>query len=112
MLRLAHKTAVAVCLDGPQYRFDPYSGLWRHKDGVVEPPLRLSQLSYDGSGELTWPARHERAGEEALAEYLREADELCRKLADRPWAEGHGGSSVSAGFEELRWFELPDECLP
>ena len=24
------------------YRFDPVTGLWRHRDGVVEPPMRLS----------------------------------------------------------------------
>jgi selenocysteine lyase/cysteine desulfurase len=95
----------------PEYRFDPYTGLWRHSDGLVEPPLRLDQLHYDAGGDLRWPARHERAGEEAFADYLREARELCLKLAERPWAEGRGGSAVSAGFEELRWFELPDECL-
>ncbi|MGC9666762.1 aminotransferase class V-fold PLP-dependent enzyme [Planosporangium sp. 12N6] len=95
----------------PEYRFDPYTGLWRHSDGLVEPPLRLDQLSYDADGNLRWPARHERAGEEALADYLREARELCLKLAERPWTDGRGGAAVSAGFEELRWFDLPDECL-
>jgi selenocysteine lyase/cysteine desulfurase len=95
----------------PEYRFDPYTGLWRHKDGLVEPPLRLSQLSYGDDGELCWPAHHERAGEEALAGYLLEARELCEKAAARPWTEGRGGNGVSAGFEELRWFDLPDECL-
>jgi selenocysteine lyase/cysteine desulfurase len=95
----------------PEYRFDPYSGLWRHKDGLVEPPLRLSQLSYADDGELCWPAHHERAGEDALAGYLLEARELCEKAASRPWTEGRGGAGVSAGFEELRWFDLPDECL-
>ena len=30
----------------PEYRFDMASGRWRHKDGPVEPPLRLSQLDY------------------------------------------------------------------
>ena len=29
VLRLAHKTAVAVCLDGPQYRFDPTADAYR-----------------------------------------------------------------------------------
>jgi selenocysteine lyase/cysteine desulfurase len=95
----------------PEYRFDPYSGLWRHRDGLVEPPLRLSQLSYADDGELCWPAHHERAGEDALAGYLLEARELCEKAAARPWTEGRGGAEVSAGFEELRWFDLPDECL-
>jgi selenocysteine lyase/cysteine desulfurase len=95
----------------PEYRFDPYTGLWRHRTGLVEPPLRLSQLTYDADGELRWPASHDRAGDDALAGYLSEAQELGEKLAARPWTEGQGGSAVSAGFEELRWFELPDECL-
>ena len=30
----------------PDYRFDPVTGLWRHRAGPVEPPLRLRQLSY------------------------------------------------------------------
>ena len=29
VLRLAHKTAVAVCLDGPQHRFDPTADAYR-----------------------------------------------------------------------------------
>lgn len=29
VLRLAHKTAVAVCLDGPKHRFDPTSDAYR-----------------------------------------------------------------------------------
>jgi len=96
----------------PEYRFDPYSGLWRHKDGLVEPPLRLSQLSYADDGRLRWPAHHERAGEDALAGYLLEARELCEKAAARPWTEGVGvAADLPAGFEELRWFDLPAECL-
>jgi selenocysteine lyase/cysteine desulfurase len=95
----------------PEYRFDPYSGLWRHRDGLVEPPLRLSQLRYDESGRLGWPSRHERAPEGALGGYLTEARELFEKLGDGTWADGLGGRTVSAGFEELRWFDLPDVCL-
>ena len=29
------------------YRFDPATGLWRHRRGPVEPPLRLHALRYD-----------------------------------------------------------------
>jgi selenocysteine lyase/cysteine desulfurase len=98
----------------PEYRFDPYSGLWRHRSGLVEPPLRLSQLSYDAGGRLRFPSRHERAPESALVEYLAEARELFTKLSEQPvaaWAEGGVTARLSPGFEELRWFEMPDVCL-
>jgi selenocysteine lyase/cysteine desulfurase len=97
----------------PEYRFDPYRGLWHHKNGVVEPPLRLSALSYDQDGRLRWPggaAARERAGEDALPRYLARAHELLASLttASRPAAPLNG---VSERFEELRWFDLPAECL-
>ena len=85
-----------------------------HRAGVVEPPLRLSQLRYDADGVLRWPSRHERAGETALADHLGHAREIFARLADRPPASavpGVAAARVSAGFEELRWFELPDVCL-
>ena len=34
------------------YRFDPATGLWRHRRGPVEPPLRLADLGYDADGRL------------------------------------------------------------
>ncbi|MFD0584249.1 aminotransferase class V-fold PLP-dependent enzyme [Dactylosporangium darangshiense] len=91
----------------PQYRFDPYTGLWKHRDGVVEPPLRLSELRYDAAGELTWPSRHERAPESDLSGYLRYARELFESLPSSPEPEG----VVSPNFEALRWFDLPAVSL-
>jgi selenocysteine lyase/cysteine desulfurase len=95
----------------PEYRFEPRTGLWRHKAGLVEPPLRLSQLHYDADGELRWPAHHERAPEMALATYLDEANDLISKLAAETPEERAPLVGVSAGFEELRWFDLPAICL-
>jgi selenocysteine lyase/cysteine desulfurase len=96
----------------PEYRFDPASGLWRHRDGSVEPPLRLSQLSYDpATGELRHPRlRNDRASEAVLAGYLDEARQRF-ELAP-PWTETspHPGG-LSAAFEHLRWFELPAASL-
>ena len=94
----------------PEYRFDPYRGLWRHRDGLVEPPLRLDQLRYAADGRLRWPAHHERAGEDALDDYLTEGRRLAAKLAERDWSDG-GGVGVSPGFEALRWFDLPEGCI-
>src|SRR5690606_14240486 len=98
----------------PEYRFDPASGLWRHRGGLVEPPLRLTQLRYDADGRLRYPSRHERAPESALEGYLTEARELFAKLAEEPpdaRSESGTAARVSADFEELRWFELPTVCL-
>jgi selenocysteine lyase/cysteine desulfurase len=97
----------------PDYRFDPASGLWHHRTGVVEPPLRLDQLRYGADGVLRYPARHEQAPESALAGYLDEARALFAKRAARAPAvpDQRIGDRISARFEDLRWFELPAECL-
>jgi selenocysteine lyase/cysteine desulfurase len=98
----------------PAYRFEPLTGLWRHRGGLVEPPLRLSQVRYDADGRLRFPSRHERAPESALAEHLAESRELFAKLAEQPdvdRSEGGAADRVSAGFEALRWFDLPNVCL-
>jgi selenocysteine lyase/cysteine desulfurase len=95
----------------PDYHFDPYSGLWRHRAGLVEPPLRLDQVHYDADGRLRWPVRHETAGEEALAEHLEQARALFAERPEPPVADGRPGSAVSPQFEELRWFDLPAACL-
>jgi selenocysteine lyase/cysteine desulfurase len=89
------------------YRFDPASGLWRHHRGPVEPPLRLSQLSYDADGVLVYPAHGETAPESQLEAYLTEARALL--AGARAAADGEG--SVNADFDHLRWFDLPKSCL-
>ena len=106
-------TAVGMIADHgwklvPQYRFDVVRGLWHHRDGAVEPPLRLSQLHYV-DGVLTYPRLHDRAPETELARYLQEAHDLMESLPE-PDDEADA-SAVSADFEHLRWFELPAVCL-
>jgi selenocysteine lyase/cysteine desulfurase len=95
----------------PTYRFDPETGLWRHRDGAVEPPFRLGDLAYETTtGVLLVPELpHDRAPESALAGYLEEARRL---LAEAPGWDGDGaGPGVSDDFEQLRWFELPSASL-
>ena len=77
-----------------EYRFDLASGRWRHKDGAVEPPLRLSQLHYD-DGVLTYPRHDDRAPESDLAVYLDEAHDLMESLPEP-------GDDVHAGPRERR----------
>ncbi|MEO6822564.1 MAG: aminotransferase class V-fold PLP-dependent enzyme [Candidatus Nanopelagicales bacterium] len=108
--------AVALLADSgwkllPQYRFDPATGLWHHRAGTVEPPLRLDQLHYDESGVLRYPRRQDRAPESALAGHLREARALLADLPDTVEPDPGTGTELSADFEHLRWFDLPEVCL-
>ncbi|WP_286310561.1 aminotransferase class V-fold PLP-dependent enzyme [Agromyces mangrovi Wang et al. 2018] len=57
----------------PDYAFDPDTGLWRHRRGPAEPPLRLREVSYDADGRMAYPHHDDRAPESALAGYLAEA---------------------------------------
>ena len=96
----------------PEYRFEPASGLWRHRQGLVEPPRRLSQLSYDPiTGHLVRPPGDDvRAPESALAEYLDEARSVLIGAPDWSPCDLVDGS-LSPAFEHLRWFDLPQASL-
>jgi selenocysteine lyase/cysteine desulfurase len=89
------------------YHFELATGLWRHRVGLVEPPLRLNQLSYDADGNLRYPRRADRADEAELARYLAEAAALVEAAGRSAEAE----AAVSADFDALRWFDLPARCL-
>ena len=64
------------------YRFDITSGRWRHKDGLVTPPLSLHDVSYAG-GVASMPSVDATGGEDLLAEQLREGAEILA-AARRP----------------------------
>jgi selenocysteine lyase/cysteine desulfurase len=96
----------------PEYHFEPATGLWKHRAGAVEPPLRLSQVSYDpATGDmLRPPVDRERAPESALVEYLEQARALF--AASAGWSlDDCPPLHVSADFESLRWFDLPAASL-
>jgi selenocysteine lyase/cysteine desulfurase len=94
------------------YRFDPVSGRWTHRDGPVEPPLRLRQVGYDASGDMVYPRQDDRAPESDLEAYLVEAAERLREGPRVRPADGRVvPAHLSADFEQLQWFDLPEECL-
>jgi selenocysteine lyase/cysteine desulfurase len=90
------------------YRFDPHTGLWRHRDGIPRPLLRLIDLRYGPDGTLVCTAGRSRASEDALSGYLREARDV---LAALPEHIDDGDTGLPADFEALRWFHLPPGCL-
>jgi len=93
----------------PQYRFDPSSGRWHHRDGAVEPPLSLGDLAYDSEGHLRYPHHGERAPEDHLDTTLAWAREYLASLGT--WSESGDIADLGPEFEHLRWFELPSACV-
>jgi selenocysteine lyase/cysteine desulfurase len=91
-----------------EYRFDIATGLWKHRSGPVEPPLRLAEVYYDTSGELISPRHDDRADESALVEHLVAARGLLTAAVLR--AQGPPAELPEA-LEHLQWFDLPAASL-
>lgn len=89
------------------YRFDPATGLWKHHAGPVEPPMRLSQVSYSPAGDLVYPHHTDTAPESSLSTYLDEARAI---FATAP-GPADLDTTVNPEFDHLRWFDLPAACL-
>jgi selenocysteine lyase/cysteine desulfurase len=91
------------------YRFDPPTGLWRHRGSRPDPPLALTDVRYDADGVMSYPAHAIRGDVSMLAEHLREAERLA---AQRPKPGNVAGpTGLGADIEALRWFDLPAGCL-
>jgi selenocysteine lyase/cysteine desulfurase len=90
------------------YLFDPVTGRWRHRAGLVTPPLSLHDVSYAG-GSVSMPSNDATGGEELLADHLRDGAAVLA-AAPEPDLSTHPGN-LSADFEHLRWFDLPAGAL-
>lgn len=90
------------------YRFDTATGRWRHRAGLVSPPLSLHDISYEG-GRVSMPTNDATGGEELLAEHLREGIAILASAVG-PDLSTHP-ANLSEDFEHLRWFDLPVPCL-
>ncbi len=89
------------------YRFDTVTGLWTHRAGVVEPPLRLGAVSYDGDG-MHAPSSRLAGDESLLGQHLADGAKL---LAEAREPDLSPPTTVSEDFEHLRWFDLPRSAL-
>ena len=89
----------------PEYKFDPPSGLWRHRGGTPKPPHSLRDVVY-GDVPPSHSANRHREPETALAGYLEEARRILSTPRVTPEADSR---DVGPGFEHLRWFWLPEE---
>jgi hypothetical protein len=71
------------------YKFDPFTGLWHHRDARSRPPVSLYDISY-ASGAMEFRAQRATPPERVLAE-----------LQD---------PVLPASFERIRWFPLLREA--
>lgn len=95
----------------PQYNFDPLTGLWRHRNGPVEPPLRFSGIGYDERGRLRYPSTDDVAPPGARAAALAEARTLLEGLPEASVVDADLTELLGADAERLRRFRLPVESL-
>ncbi|MDR9450933.1 MAG: aminotransferase class V-fold PLP-dependent enzyme [Acidimicrobiia bacterium] len=92
----------------PLYRFDPASGLWKHRDQPAEPQMSLTSITYE-DGTMAYPAHREHQPESALAGHLEEAKNILES-ADPRVDPRAGDLELTGDFELLRWFPLPAEA--
>ncbi|MEJ7801458.1 MAG: aminotransferase class V-fold PLP-dependent enzyme [Ilumatobacter sp.] len=92
----------------PYYRFEPDTGLWKHRDGLAGAPLSLHDVSY-ASGAMGYHRRPRLLPDGGLPEYLGRARQLLADLADSP-PTPLGLPDTTSDFELLRWFPYPDEA--
>lgn len=84
-----------------QYRFEPTSGLWRHRDGHTMSATSLHDVSLQGDT-LVSGYHHQSQDESELATYVAYAKDL---FAQDPLASDHV-LEASDETESLRWFPL------
>ena len=109
------------------YRFEPTSGLWRHRLAAVDPPVRLADIDYDASGTMVHPPPSAVASAPTLEACLDLAHQLVEALAPRASAPRVSAPIASAPMAPapvthrhpclddlppgLLWFDLPAVCL-
>ncbi len=89
------------------YHFDTVTGRWTHREGLVEPPLRLSAITYDENG-MNAPTSRLAGDESLLAQHLADGAKI---LAEAPDPDLTPPTSLSTDFEHLRWFDLPASAI-
>jgi selenocysteine lyase/cysteine desulfurase len=87
------------------YRFDPASGLWRHR--AWEPEVRTSLRAWLHEQPVNLPS----ASDRVLTGQLDAARAIIRAVEAHPPAGPLDDPEVSHEFERIRWFPLPGEAI-
>ena len=88
----------------PLYRFDPVSGLWRHRSGSPEALPSIRDVLTHGR------RRMQSAPEGVLPRQLRAARRIIADVKERPPGGPLDDLELSEEFERIRWFPLPSEA--
>lgn len=91
----------------PWYRFEPDTGLWRHRDGVGRAPFSLRDIDY-GDGVMRYDRRPKTLPDGGLADHLDVARRILDDAAGAP-PDALGVPATTPDFETLRWFPYPGE---
>jgi selenocysteine lyase/cysteine desulfurase len=92
------------------YRFDPFTGLWRHRDAYSRPPISLYDISY-ASGAMEFSAQRTQAPKSVLADQLAQAEALVAGLPEQLAGEAEiRDPELPESYERIRWFPLPGEA--
>jgi selenocysteine lyase/cysteine desulfurase len=89
------------------YRFEPHTGLWRHRAGTSRRLLRLIDLHW-GAEPLVDTFTHLTLGEDVLGTHICDAAAI---MAGREDSIVSGKTGLTEDFEALRWFHLPPRCV-
>lgn len=91
----------------PYYRFEPESGLWRHREGVGRVPFSLRDIDYS-TGTMAYERRPRPRAEGALPDQLARARQILDAAASTP-PSVTDVPVTTPDFETLRWFPYPGE---
>ncbi len=91
----------------PWYRLDLETATWSHVDGRGDSPFSLGDVSYQ-DGTMTYRVPERTASDDELAGYLADASARLASI-DPHDAPAQPPLLVTASFEDLRWFLMPDE---
>jgi selenocysteine lyase/cysteine desulfurase len=84
----------------PLYRFDPATGLWRHRD--ARPPPTLADAAVP---------RTVHEPDHALAGRLEDARRIIGAVEVSPPRVAEADRELTPRFERIRWFPLPGEAI-
>ncbi len=93
------------------YDFDVATGIWTHRTGIPDPPMRLHDVTF-GDGGVQVPDHRRRAPDADLRRVLDDARRILEAGAtSTPTTDGTPTVDVSPDFESLRWFPIPGEGI-